>query len=126
MTDSDDLLMYRIADLQNWDWVTEPAFRSVVGRHVYISLEKDYYANKLGFKSGNFIKQIILNSGFTDRAVRLKLVELEKCNLVFRRPSEADGRGKSIVLTEKFIKLVESHKSHCKKILQDNFIFINQ
>jgi hypothetical protein len=125
MLDKSDLrLMHSLCDLHKWNWSDHPVVNSLVGRHIYLSLSKDFYASQLGLVGPQSLKQVLFDGVYTERAIRLKLDEFERSNLIIRRQNEGDRRCRAAQPTDKFLELVGRHVAYCKSKLGSNFIFV--
>jgi DNA-binding MarR family transcriptional regulator len=118
-------LMHSLAELDQHVWQREPLFAGTVGRHVYMCLAKELIdlENSLLDRS---LKQIFQHPYLTDRAVRLKLRELEQHGFIEMDASLADRRTRSFKPTSKLMGLYEEHAERGMEILASNFYLIER
>ena len=74
-------ILTNFVEFTKWEWRNVPVLRTVVGQHVYFSIVTQMLetSNDKGARS---IKQVLNHPGYTDRAIRLKLRELERMGLI--------------------------------------------
>lgn len=114
-----------LINLNQWEWSNVPALQSVIGRHVYFSIATELLSQTqpAGVRS---LKQVFNHPSYTDRAIRLKLREMEKIGLIKSECSGKDKRVRFLVPTEKFIALVASHTQFCKHLLNKDFMLLEK
>ncbi|MFM8576313.1 MAG: hypothetical protein ACKOBF_10645, partial [Limnohabitans sp.] len=81
---------------------------TMIGRHVYVCIVSELHPDGRISKSKS-LKQVFTHPSFTDRAIRLKLRELERQGYITMEINASDGRTRSIRVTDKFLKQVEHH-----------------
>lgn len=111
--------------MSHWEWSHLSLFKSVVGRHVYCCIAKDALLNA-HCVSDRSLKQVLNHPEYTDRAVRMKLRELEGEGLITTVFSETDKRARQIVPTPKLLSLMVQHAETLQKHLEKNFILLER
>jgi DNA-binding MarR family transcriptional regulator len=114
-------ILAHLVELAHWEWANLPLLKTVVGRHVYFCIVYDTY-----FRSNDptdrSLKQVLNHPEYTDRAVRMKLREMEEEGLITRVYNEKDKRARQIVPTAKLLDLMAQHAEHLQKLIEKDFI----
>jgi DNA-binding MarR family transcriptional regulator len=118
-------LMVSLAELDLYVWQREPLFAGTVGRHVYMCLANELIHLEKSLLERS-IKQIFQHPDLTDRAVRLKLRELELHGFIEVEATYADRRTKSLKPTLKLMNLYENHAEKGAEILNKHFYMIDR
>jgi hypothetical protein len=118
-------ILARLVELSHWEWVNLPLFKSVVGRHVYYCIAQDTFFNA-SHPADRSLKQVLNHPEYTDRAVRMKLRELEDEGLITRVCSDNDKRARQIVPTAKLLELMVHHAETMQKLLEKDFIILER
>jgi hypothetical protein len=118
-------LMASLADVDQQEWALAPTLKSVVGRHVYFCIARQVWASA-GGKEDPALKQILQHPIYTDRAVRLKLREMESEGLIALDTREMDRRSRSLIPTDKLLQIYESHAEQVHNSLSKNFYLVEK
>lgn len=118
-------ILARLVELSHWEWANLPLLNTVVGRHVYFCIVHDaiFHASSPADRS---LKQVLNHPEYTDRAVRMKLRELEDEGLITRVSNEKDKRARQIVPTAKLLDLMVQHAENTQKLLDKDFILLER
>lgn len=81
---------------------------TIIGRHIYLCIVCELNANG-EIDSAKSLKKIFSHPTLTERAIRLKLRELEANGYLLTEFSRRDGRSRTLKLTQKFLDLIEEH-----------------
>lgn len=114
-----------LVELNQWEWSNVPVLQSVIGRHVYFSIATEILtqSQNTGVRS---LKQVFNHPGYTDRAIRLKLREMERIGLIKTDCSATDKRVRFLVPTPKFVELIESHAKFYQHLLNKEFMVLEK
>lgn len=111
--------------LRQWEWSNVPVLRTVVGQHVNFSI-----ANELLAKSNEpcvrSLKRVLNHPGFTDRAIRMKLREMERMGLISSVSSDVDKRVRYVLPTPKLEELIENHAKFYRSLLEKEYILLEK
>lgn len=118
-------ILARLVELSHWEWANLPLLKTVVGRHVYYCIAQDTFFNA-SHQTDRSLKQVLNHPEYTDRAVRMKLRELEDEGLITRVYSENDKRARQIVPTAKLLDLMAQHAETMQKLLEKDFIILER
>lgn len=117
----------RILELHEWELKSIPFFDSIIGRHVYVCLARFILKGDPRHSNELSIKALLKTSHFTDRAIRLKLREMEEAGFIHCELGSSDKRMRIIRPTEKTIKLIEKHSTMmCNSISLDYHLIEKQ
>lgn len=118
-------ILARLVELSHWEWANLPLLNTVVGRHVYFCIVHDAIFHSAN-PSDRSLKQVLNHPEYTDRAVRMKLRELEDEGLITRVYNEKDKRARQIQPTPKLLELMKQHAENLQKVLEKDFIILEK
>lgn len=97
-----------LTQVHQWETHCNPLMSTIIGRHIYLCIicELDRHGE---IDSSKSLKRIFSHPTLTDRAIRLKLRELERTGYVLTELSNRDGRSRTLKLTQKFLDLIDEH-----------------
>lgn len=102
-----------------------PILNSIIGRHVYFSIAAELL-NKSEQASTRSLKQVLNHPGYTERAIRLKLREMERMGLITSAYSQSDKRVRYLVPTPKLVALIENHVGFYQNLLDKKFLVLEK
>lgn len=114
-----------LIEVNQWELSNVPALRTVVGRHVYFSIANEML-NQSTEPSVRSIKQILKHPNFTDRAIRMKLREMEQMGWISSKASGIDKRVRFVLPTPKLEQLIEDHAKIYKIFLEKEYIMLEK
>ncbi len=120
ISDKHKILAHMVA-LTHWEWANLPLLNTVVGRHVYFCIVHDTHFQS-NDPTDRSLKQVLNHPEYTDRAVRMKLREMEDEGLITRVYNEKDKRARQIVPTAKLLDLMAQHAEYLQKLIEKDFI----
>ena len=118
-------ILSSLINIKQWEWCNLPLLHSVIGRHVYFSIATELLdkPNEPGIRS---LKQVLNHPGYTDRAIRMKLREMERMGLISSVHSDIDKRVRFVLPTPKFEQLVETHAKFYRSLLEKEYIILEK
>jgi DNA-binding MarR family transcriptional regulator len=118
-------ILTNFVEFTKWEWRNVPVLRTVVGQHVYFSIVTQMLetSNDKGARS---IKQVLNHPGYTDRAIRLKLRELERMGLIESVSGDIDKRVRNVIPTPEFEQFVKSHAKAYRSLLEREFLLLKK
>ena len=116
-----------LVELNNWECENLPILSSVIGRHVYFCIATEIltFSRKEIFE-GRSMKQVFHHPGFTERAIRLKIREMEIDGLINTVLSESDKRVRTLVPTPKFLQFINTHAELYLRVLNKRFVILEK
>lgn len=125
LNDGSHTILAGLIELNQWEWFNIPILNSVVGRHVYFSIATELL-NKPEQGGTRSLKQVLSHPGYTDRAIRLKLREMERMGLITSVCSDNDKRVRFLVPTPKLVQLMEKHAKFYQNLLEKKFLVLEK
>lgn len=111
--------------LKQWEWSNLPMARTVIGTHVYFSIATELL-DKSDEHTGRSLKQVLNHPRFTDRAIRMKLREMERMGLISSVSSDVDKRVRFLKPTPKLEQLIERHAKFYRSLLEKEYILLEK
>lgn len=105
------LCFYRYLELYEWELSTLPFSDSVVGRHIYVCVARSVLRQKYFQADDLSIKSLLSSSLFSDRAVRIKIREMESRGYLHFQFSKNDKRVRILRPTDKLLHLIDAHST---------------
>ena len=125
MNNNIDILFDCLIEINQWESYSLPIASTVIGRHVYFCIAKDLLLRKHR-ESDRSLKQVLAHPNFTDRAIRLKLREMEEQGWLQMSSNEIDKRAKLIEPTQKLLNAIEAHDEALRQIIGKKFILLEK
>lgn len=111
--------LINMAELYQWELKNSPLLGSMTGRHLYFEIAQNLFdTNELACKS---LQDFCSGSMFSERALRMRMRQLESDQMIEVVAGCKDGRVKSILPTKKFFDDVLTHAQEAKRIFQKAF-----
>lgn len=123
--ESKQLLMQCLVTTHRWELASHPLFGTYVGRHVCMCIigELNESSDIIKIKS---LKQIFSSTSITDRAIRLKLRELEKEGYIEMDSESFDSRYRKLVVTEKFKSIIGDYEKEIFSIFCKDLVLLKK
>jgi hypothetical protein len=118
-------LMAALADVNQQEWALSPALSSVVGRHVYFCIARQVWSSTNGVMDPA-LKQVLQHPAYSDRAVRLKLREMEAEGLIALDVRDLDRRSRSLVPTDRLLEIYEAHAERAHSSFVKDFYLVEK
>ena len=125
LNSSSQNILTSLIELNQWEWFNVPILNSIIGRHVYFSIAAELL-NKSEQASTRSLKQVLNHPGYTERAIRLKLREMERMGLITSAYSQSDKRVRYLVPTPKLVALIENHVGFYQNLLDKKFLVLEK
>jgi len=119
-------IMTSLIELKQWEWCNLPLLHTVIGRHVYFSIATELLDKPREPGGVRSLKQVLNHPGYTDRAIRMKLREMERMGLIESVSSDIDKRVRFVLPTTKFEQLVETHAKFYRSLLEKEYILLEK
>jgi hypothetical protein len=118
------MLLKKYLSLHEWELNKIPFSSSVVGRHVYACVAREVLDG--GANPEASIKKLLSTTHFTDRAIRLKIREMESEGFLISKVGLNDRRLRSIQPTELFLELVTEHSDRVNQEILNDVMLVNK
>jgi hypothetical protein len=117
-------IVVALTELHEWELECAPLLATLTGRHLYYRIAR----RAVGDRSllSRSLKDLMGGVGYTDKALRTRMRDLEKDGFVESFYCENDARSRYLMPTERFYESVYLHAAHVKYILEKNFLLIQK
>lgn len=113
-----------LAQLHEWELHNAPILSSLTGRHFYYRIAQRAVADRSMLPRA--LKDLTGGSGFTEKALRTRMREMEAAGLVETVSLESDGRSKCLMPSEKLYESIYLHADQVRRIFEKNFWLIEK
>ena len=118
------MLLEKFFELHEWEMSNFPFIRTATGRHIYICLTRTFFSSK-NREDASF-KKMLSSDFFTDRAIRLKIREMERAGYLQSETGISDRRVVMIRPSDSLKALMEEHSMLLDKLVGKEFFLINK
>jgi hypothetical protein len=118
-------LMAALADVNQQEWALSSALSSVVGRHVYFCIARQVWSTTAEAMDPA-LKQLLQHPAYSDRAVRLKLREMEAEGLIAMDVRYLDRRSRSLMPTDRLLDIYEAHAERAQNSFFKDFYLVEK
>lgn len=113
-----------VLELYEWELREIPFANSVIGRHVYFCLARQILRSANSDVAIKSVKATFSSPNFTDRAIRLKLRQLEQEGYLTSGSHREDRRARQLIATDKLMALVQAQAAMLERLLEREFIVL--
>ena len=117
-------IVANLAELHEWELDHAPLLSTLTGRHLYYRIAQRAVGDRALLSRA--LKDLMGGSGYTEKALRTRMREMERAHLIESVSGEEDGRSKYLMPTEKFYESIYLHASQVKKTFEKNFFLIER
>jgi hypothetical protein len=111
-----------LSSLHQWEVEQAELLRSTTGRHLYFSIGQRALVSGMS----PTVKEVITANHITDRALRLRLVELIDKGYLSHGAGQSDARTRSLHPSVAFEGLVSDHLEAFRKLVNTQFMLIGK
>lgn len=115
-----------VLELYEWELREIPFVNSVIGRHVYLCMARQILQTRSSEFSPQSVKALLSSPNFTDRAIRLKIREMERSGFLQSTSNAHDKRSKKLVATDKLVTMVDTHSTMLDRIMARDFFVVGR
>ena len=117
-------IMSNLAELYEWELDNLPLLRTLTGRHLYFGLARRAVCER-ELLSGA-LKEIMGGAEFTDKALRIRLYEMQQAGLIESVRGTHDARSRHLIPTDKFHEMIHTYTNQVHLIFNRNFLMIEK
>jgi DNA-binding MarR family transcriptional regulator len=117
-------IVANLAELHEWELEHAPMLRSLTGRHLYYRIAQRAVGDRTLLSRA--LKDLMGGSGYTEKALRTRMREMERAGLIEAVNGEEDGRSKYLMPTEKMYEAIYLHADQVRRIFEKNFLLIEK
>ncbi|MEY4490431.1 MAG: hypothetical protein RLY41_237 [Pseudomonadota bacterium] len=117
-------IMANLAELHEWEIQNAPLLNTGTGRHLYYRITQRAVGDRELLSRA--LKDLMGGAGYTDKALRTRMRDMQQGGFIEAINAELDGRSKYLMPTEKFYESIYLHAEQVKKIFDRNFLLIEK
>lgn len=117
-------IVSNLAELHEWELEHAPMLSTLTGRHLYYRIAQRAVGDRALLSRA--LKDLMGGSGYTEKALRTRMREMERDGLIESVSGEEDGRSKYLMPTEKFYEQIYMHADQVRRIFEKNFLLIEK
>lgn len=117
-------IVANLAELHEWELDHAPLLRTLTGRHLYYRIAQRAVGDRALLSRA--LKDLMGGSGYTEKALRTRMREMERAHLIESVNGEDDARSKCLMPTEKFYESIYLHADQVRRIFEKNFLLIEK
>lgn len=106
-----------LAELYQWEQDNFPALHSMTGRHLYYKIAERAIGDR-SLLSGSLKKDLYAGASLSEKALRLRMREMEKQGEIQTVQCLDDGRAKYLMPTEKLYEAIYLHAEQTRRIFR--------
>ncbi|WP_300557234.1 hypothetical protein [Limnohabitans sp. Rim8] len=118
------MLLEKIFALHEWEMSHFPFFRTATGRHIYVCLLRDVFSSE--DNQDVSVKKLLSSNFFSDRAIRLKIREMEQSGYLRSESGVHDRRIIKIKPSDSLKNLMKEHSAMLNELVSKDVIFIKK
>lgn len=117
-------IVANLAELHEWELDHAPLLSTLTGRHLYYRIAQ----RAVGDRSllSRALKDLTGGSGYTEKALRTRMREMEKDGYIASVNGEEDARSKYLMPTEMFYEAIYLHADQVRRIFEKDFLMIEK
>ena len=115
-------IITNLAKLHEWESECAPLLSTLTGRQLYFRIAQ----RSVGDRSllTRALKDLMGGSVYTEKALRIRMREMEAGGYIASVSGEDDARAKNLMPTEKFYEALYMHAEQTKRIFETDFLMI--
>jgi DNA-binding MarR family transcriptional regulator len=117
-------IVANLAELHEWELDHAPLLSTLTGRHLYYRIAQRAVGDRALLSRA--LKDLMGGSGYTEKALRTRMREMERAHLIESVSGQEGGRSKYLMPTEKFYESIYLHADQVRKIFEKNFLLIEK
>jgi DNA-binding MarR family transcriptional regulator len=117
-------IMANLAELHEWEIDHAPLLNTLTGRHLYFRIAQRAVGDRELLSRA--LKDLMGGAGYTDKALRTRMRDMQEAGFIDAIHAEDDGRSKYLMPTEKFYESIYLHAEQVKRIFDKNFLLIEK
>lgn len=117
-------IVANLAELHEWELDHAPLLNTLTGRHLYFRIAQRAVGNRALLSKA--LKDLTGGSGYTEKALRTRMREMEKEGYIASVNGEDDARSKYLMPTERFYETIYLHADQVRRIFDKDFLMIEK
>ncbi len=117
-------IVANLAELHEWELDHSPMLSTLTGRHLYFRIAQRAVGDRSLLSKA--LKDLMGGSGYTEKALRIRMREMETDGYIASVNGEDDARSKYLMPTEKFYEAIYLHADQVRRIFEKDFLMIEK
>jgi DNA-binding MarR family transcriptional regulator len=117
-------IVANLAQLHEWELDHAPLLSTLTGRHLYFRIAQRAVGDRALLSKA--LKDLMGGSGYTEKALRTRMREMERDGYIASVNGEDDARSKYLMPTEKFYEAIYLHADQVRRIFEKDFLMIEK
>ena len=117
-------IVANLAELHEWELEACPMLSTLTGRHLYFRIAQRAIGDRELLSKA--LKGLTGGAGYTEKALRNRIHEMEKDGYIVSLNGEEDARSKYLMPTEKFYEAIYWHAERVRHIFDKDFLMIEK
>lgn len=117
-------IVANLAELHEWELDHAPLLNTLTGRHLYFRIAQRAVGDRALLSKA--LKDLTGGSGYTEKALRTRMREMEKEGYIASVNGEDDARSKYLMPTERFYETIYLHADQVGRIFDKDFLMIEK
>lgn len=117
-------IVANLAELHEWELNNSTLLSTLTGRHLYFRIAQRAVGDHSLLSKA--LKDLMGGSGYTEKALRIRMREMEADGYFALVNGEDDARSKCLMPTEKFYESIYLHANQVRLIFGKNFLMIEK
>jgi DNA-binding MarR family transcriptional regulator len=117
-------IVANLAELHEWELEFCPLLTTLTGRHLYFRIAQRAIGDRALLSKA--LKDLMGGSGYTEKALRNRIKEMEKDGYIVAVNGKEDARSKYLMPTEKFYEAIYWHAEQVRRVFDKDFLMIEK
>ncbi len=117
-------IVSNLVELHEWELGNAPLLNTLTGRHLYFRIAQRAVGDRSLLSKA--LKDLMGGAGYTEKALRTRMREMESQGFIASVHGEEDARSKYLMPTEKFYEAIYLHADQVRRIFDKNFLMIEK
>lgn len=117
-------IVNNLAELHEWELNNAPLLATLTGRHLYSRIAQRAVGDHALLSRS--LKDLMGGSGYTEKALRIRMREMEASGYIASVNGADDARSKYLMPTEKFYEAIYLHADQVRRIFEKDFLMIEK
>lgn len=117
-------IVANLSRLHEWELDHSPCLSTLTGRHLYFRIAQRAVGERELLSKA--LKDLMGGSTYTEKALRIRMREMEKEGYIASVNGKNDARSKYLMPTEKFYESIYLHADQVRRIFEKDFLMIEK
>ena len=118
------VIIKNLAELHQWELDNSPFLNTMSGRHLYFRIAQRAVGERALLSKA--LKELYCGSNLSEKALRMRMREMEKDGAIQSVHCEGDARAKYLMPTEVFYEAIYLHAQQARRIFGKDFLMIEK